>query len=112
MTYENVLTALSDPTRRHIFETLRVSPSTVTKLAASQPVSRPAVSQHLRVLEEAGLVKARPQGTKRIYHLQPDGLASLRSYIDGFWDDVLTSFADSINNSSGGSHDGPGSKDD
>lgn len=112
MTYETVLTALSDPTRRHIFECLRTTPRTVSELAATQTVSRPAVSQHLRVLEDAGLVKAQPQGTKRIYHMRREGLADLRGYIDGFWDDVLTSFANSINNPSGGSHDGPSDKDD
>ena len=84
--------ALGDGTRRRILEQLRRGPSAVGELAAGLPVSRPAVSQHLRVLEEAGLVSARSEGTRRIYALVPDGLGALRAYFDEFWNDVLGSF--------------------
>jgi DNA-binding transcriptional ArsR family regulator len=85
--------ALGDPTRRAIFERLRRGPSSVGELAAVLPVSRPAVSQHLRVLREAGLVTDRRNGTRRIYRIEPSGLAELRDYIESFWDDALAAFA-------------------
>jgi DNA-binding transcriptional ArsR family regulator len=85
--------ALGDPTRRAIFERLRRGPSSVGELAAELPVSRPAVSQHLRVLREAGLVTERRDGTRRIYRIEPHGLAELRDYIESFWDDALAAFA-------------------
>jgi DNA-binding transcriptional ArsR family regulator len=84
--------ALGDPTRRAIFEQLREGPRAVGDIAAELPVSRPAVSQHLRVLKEAGLVTERRDGTRRLYRLDPDGLAALRSYFDGFWDAALAEF--------------------
>jgi DNA-binding transcriptional ArsR family regulator len=87
------LDALGDPTRRRIFELLRRGPRAVGEIAARVPVSRPAVSQHLRVLEEAGLVRATPQGTRRIYELDPRGVRDLRDYFDRFWDDALESFS-------------------
>ncbi|HST81740.1 MAG TPA: metalloregulator ArsR/SmtB family transcription factor [Kineosporiaceae bacterium] len=94
-TYGNaVLTALGDPTRQSIVECLASGPLAVTDLAARLPVSRPAVSQHLKVLAEAGVVGHRAVGTRRVYHLDPAGLAALRSYLDGFWTQALTSFAD------------------
>ena len=93
MGYAEVLTALADPTRRGIFEALRAHPATVGELARSQPVSRPAVSQHLKVLAEARLVQARPAGRQRIYSIRTDGLDDLRGYVDGFWSDVLSAFA-------------------
>lgn len=86
------LEALADPTRRAIYERLRGRPHSVNELAASLPVSQPAVSQHLRVLKEARLVQVRKQGNQRIYSPQPQGLAELRAYVDGLWEDVLAAF--------------------
>ena len=79
-----------------MFESLRSRPLTVRELADLQPVSRPAVSQHLKVLEAAGLVTVAPQGKRRIYSVRPEGLDDLRTYLDGFWSDVLGSFAAEI----------------
>ncbi len=84
--------ALGDPTRRAIFERLAERPSAVGELASELPVSRPAVSQHLRVLKDAGLVTDRPAGTRRIYQLDPQGVAALRDYLDGFWNRSLAAF--------------------
>jgi DNA-binding transcriptional ArsR family regulator len=92
MAYDKALTALADPTRRAVFERLRRAPASVSKLAADLPVSRPAVSQHLRALKLAGLVSDRPVGTRRIYYIDPDGLGELRRWIDQFWDDALEAF--------------------
>jgi DNA-binding transcriptional ArsR family regulator len=93
-TYGNAaLTALGDPTRQSIVECLATGPLAVTDLAARLPISRPAVSQHLKVLTEAGIVSHRAVGTRRVYHLDPAGLASIRSYLDQFWTQALTSFA-------------------
>ena len=105
MAYEIVLTALADPTRRHILETLRHAPHSVGEIAARQSVSRPAVSQHLRVLEQARLVTVQKRGTRRYYHVQSQGLRDLRHYIDGFWDDVLTAFSDHVETRSGENHE-------
>jgi DNA-binding transcriptional ArsR family regulator len=91
-TYEKALDALGDPTRRSVFELLREGPQPVGALAARLPVSRPAVSQHLRVLKEAGLVADRRDGTRRLYSIDPDGLGSLRIYLDHFWNTALASF--------------------
>lgn len=87
------LDALGDPTRRAIFERLRRGPAAVGELARGLPVSRPAVSQHLRVLREAGLVRDRPSGARRVYSVAPEGLAELRAYVEGFWADALDAFA-------------------
>jgi DNA-binding transcriptional ArsR family regulator len=84
--------ALGDPTRRAIFEQLRRGPRAVGEIAAELPVSRPAVSQHLRVLKDAGLVTERREGTRRLYRLDPDGLGELRAYFDGFWTEALAGF--------------------
>lgn len=84
--------ALGDPTRRAIFERLRSGPRAVGELAQGLPVSRPAVSQHLRVLRDAGLVTEQREGTRRIYRLDPDGLAELRAAVDEFWSDALAAF--------------------
>jgi DNA-binding transcriptional ArsR family regulator len=84
--------ALGDPTRRALFERLAVRPSAVVDLAADLPVSRPAVSQHLKVLKAAGLVRDVRDGTRRIYSLNPEGLAGLRDYLDRFWNTALASF--------------------
>ena len=92
MAYESALTALADPTRRAIFERLAAGPRAVGEIAAGLPVSRPAVSQHLRVLKESGLVTDRAAGTRRLYQLNPEGLAALRAYLDRFWDEALLAF--------------------
>lgn len=84
--------ALGDPTRRAIFEQLRRGPLAVGEIAAELPVSRPAVSQHLRVLKDAGLVTERREGTRRLYRLDPDGLGELRDYFDDFWTEALAGF--------------------
>jgi DNA-binding transcriptional ArsR family regulator len=86
------LDALGDPTRRQVFELLRRGPRSVGELAAELPVSRPAVSQHLRVLEGAGLVTHRKDGTRNLYGLNGNGVVELRSWIDGFWDEALARF--------------------
>lgn len=84
--------ALGDPTRRTIFERLMQGPASVGELAQGLPVSRPAVSQHLRVLKEAGLVSQRAEGTRRIYAIQVAGLATLRADLDRFWSHALAAF--------------------
>jgi DNA-binding transcriptional ArsR family regulator len=85
-------TALGDPTRRAIFERLADRPRAVGELASELPVSRPAVSQHLRVLKDAGLVVDQRLGTRRIYQVDPDGLAAMRGYLDHFWEQALAGF--------------------
>jgi DNA-binding transcriptional ArsR family regulator len=92
MTYAKALHSLSDPTRRRVFERLRAGPQSVGVLARGLPVSRPAVSQHLKVLKGAGLVKERAEGTRRVYYIDPDGLGELRRWLDEFWDDALRAF--------------------
>ncbi len=96
MTYAAVFSALADPTRRHIFEALREQPKSVGELAKDQPVSRPAVSQHLRVLEAAKLVSVEPQGNRRLYLIKRDGLDDLRQYLDSFWSDALSAYGAEI----------------
>ena len=86
---EAILAALADPTRRAIVTRLRRGALPVGALAEDLPVSRPAVSQHLRVLSDAGLLEVRQSGTRRLYHLSPEGVAALRRYLDGLWDDAL-----------------------
>ncbi len=93
-TYANALAALADPTRRTIFERIAERPGTPGELAQSLPVSRPAVSQHLKVLKEAGLVADTAVGTRRVYQLNPNGVAALRAYFDGFWNRALEAFKD------------------
>ena len=85
-------TALGDPTRREIFSRVAVRPRSVTDLANELPVSRPAVSQHLRVLKDAHLVRVRPEGTRRIYAVEPDGLQAMRAELETFWSAALTNF--------------------
>jgi DNA-binding transcriptional ArsR family regulator len=96
VTYARVFTALADPTRRHIFEALRDRPKTVGELARRQPVSRPAVSQHLKVLQAAGLVSVQPQGSRRLYLVKREGLEALRQYLDRFWSDVLGAYGEEV----------------
>jgi DNA-binding transcriptional ArsR family regulator len=91
-TYADALDALGDPTRRAIFERLRRRPTSVGELAAGLPVSRPAVSQHLRVLKEAGLVAETRQGTRRIYRIDADGVVALRAAFDALWTDALAAY--------------------
>jgi DNA-binding transcriptional ArsR family regulator len=92
MAYAKALTALADPTRRSLFERLRAGPASVGDLAAELPVSRPAVSQHLKALKIAGLVTDKPDGARRVYYIDPDGLGELRRWLDQFWDDALEAF--------------------
>ena len=92
MAYADALTALADPTRRAIFERLGSGPRPVGELARDLPVTRPAVSQHLRVLKKAGLVRDRRHGTRNYYSVDGEGLAELRRYFDRFWDDALEAF--------------------
>ncbi|MGH1466895.1 MAG: ArsR/SmtB family transcription factor [Cognatishimia sp.] len=96
MTYKDSLAALSDATRREIYEQIISAPASVGVIAQGFPVSRPAISQHLKVLSDAGLVVAHQQGNRRIYSANPQGLAELRRYLDGLWGDVLTAFSDSF----------------
>jgi DNA-binding transcriptional ArsR family regulator len=86
------LTALGNPVRQAIFESLGDRPQAVSELARELPVSRPAVSQHLKLLKDAGLVIDRPAGNRRIYQLDPDGVAALRAYLDQFWNRSLAAF--------------------
>ena len=90
----DALAALGDPTRRAIFERLSAKPSAVGELARGLPVSRPAVSQHLRVLKQAGLVRELPVGTRRIYRLDPRGIAAMRDWLDAHWAAALDAFKD------------------
>src|SRR5881394_2507177 len=89
MAYGNALTVLADPTRRKVFERLRNGPRPVNMLAAGLPVSRPAVSQHLKVLKDAGLVEERSEGVRRIYSLRREGLMEMRDWLDSFWGEAL-----------------------
>ena len=92
MTYTQAFAALADPTRRALFEDIAAQEKSVGDLAKGHPISRPAVSQHLKVLEQAHLVRATPQGNRRIYTLDKTGLEAMRSYLDRFWDDALGAF--------------------
>lgn len=96
MTYAKALHCLSDPTRRQVFERLRSGPQSVGALARGLPVSRPAVSQHLKVLKAAGLVSHRSEGARRVYFIDPDGLGELRQWVDRFWSDSLRSFSNEV----------------
>ncbi|HYZ77744.1 MAG TPA: metalloregulator ArsR/SmtB family transcription factor [Gaiellaceae bacterium] len=86
------MAALADPTRRAVFERLRGGPRPVGEIARDLPVSRPAVSQHLRVLKDAGLVTERRDGTRRLYRVDPNGVAAIRDYFDEFWNEALAAF--------------------
>lgn len=91
-----VFAALHDPTRRAVLERLRHGPRPVGEIARGLPVTRPAVSQHLKVLKEAGLVDDRSEGTRRIYQIDPKGLGAVRAWLDQFWDSALTAFAEEV----------------
>jgi DNA-binding transcriptional ArsR family regulator len=92
MTYLPQFAALADPTRLAVFELLAKRPAAVHEIAQEFPVSRPAISQHLRVLKDARLVLDEPVGTQRVYRLNPSGVQEIRAYFDRFWDDALESF--------------------
>ena len=105
MTNALALEALGDPTRRAIFEHLAERPSPVGVVAERLPVSRPAVSQHLKVLKDAGLVTDQRDGTRRIYRVDPKGMAELRAYLDRFWHTALASFKAQAEKGGGPSHE-------
>jgi DNA-binding transcriptional ArsR family regulator len=90
---QRVFSALHDPTRRAVLERLREGPKPVGEIARGLPVTRPAVSQHLKVLKEANLVSDRSEGTRRIYHIDPKGLGAMRAWLDQFWEAALSAFA-------------------
>src|SRR5215467_3723910 len=92
MAYGDALSALADPMRRKVFERLRSGPQSVGAIARRMPVSRPAVSQHLKALKEAGLVLDRRDGARRVYFIDPKGLGPLRHWLDQFWDQALAAF--------------------
>lgn len=93
--------ALSDPTRREVFQRLRTGGRSVGEIARDLPVSRPAVSQHLKVLKDAGLVADRAEGTRRVYHIDPKGLGAIRAWLDQFWDVALQAYAAEVARSEG-----------
>lgn len=95
--YQSIFAALGDSTRRDVLDGLRQGPRAVGDLARDLPVSRPAVSQHLKVLENAGLVAGRRDGRRTLYRLEPDGLVALQRWLEGFWDGVLGAFAEVAN---------------
>ena len=99
MTYGMTLAALADPTRRAVFESLQSGPASVGTIAAGLPVSRPAVSQHLKALKHAGLVADRADGTRRVYYIDPDGLGELRHWLDQFWSGALEAFKNEVEKS-------------
>ena len=94
--YGTALHALGDPTRLAIFERIAEHPRAVGEIAGELPVSRPAVSQHLRVLKDAGLVLDRADGARRIYHVDPSGVEAIRRWLDGFWDEALARFKEAV----------------
>jgi|SRR5919108_3185331 DNA-binding transcriptional ArsR family regulator len=108
MAYGDAIAALADPTRRRLFERLALGPRPVGELARGLPISRPAVSQHLRVLRRAGLVRERREGTRHFYSVDGDGLAELRAYIESFWDDALTAFREAAEGDQEGVEDAAG----
>ena len=95
----DAIQALGDPTRRTVFERLRNGPRPVGEIAKGLPVSRPAVSQHLKVLKDAGLVYDRPEGNRRLYAIDPEGVGALRAYLDQFWNQALAAFKDAAEQS-------------
>jgi DNA-binding transcriptional ArsR family regulator len=97
----NLFSALADPTRRQVFERLAAGPCAVGEIARGLPVSRPAVSQHLKVLKDAGLVKDRAEGTRRVYSIDPHGLGAIRAWLDQFWGVALEAFQQEIERDGG-----------
>lgn len=106
MSYGYSLTALADPTRRAVFERLRLGGASVGEIADGLPVSRPAVSQHLKVLKEARLVRDEAVGTRRVYYIDPQGLGELRTWLDQFWDHALAAFQAEVESTSQSSKGG------
>lgn len=94
MAYASGIATLADPTRRRVLELVAERPRSVAELTRALPVSQPAVSQHLKVLREARLVRAVPEGARNVYHLDPHGLAEMRAWLDRMWDDALRTFAE------------------
>lgn len=107
VTYGLVLDSLADPTRRDVLDLLRRKPSSVQELADQLPISRPAVSQHLKILKDAGVVTARPVGTRRVYSVTTDGFEVLRQWLDVMWRDALAAFAEYADNQQNDSGDRP-----
>jgi DNA-binding transcriptional ArsR family regulator len=105
MTYATALSALADPTRRRVFERLKAGPQPVGAIARGMPVSRPAVSQHLKALKDAGLVVDRAEGTQRVYSIDPHGLGALRKWLDQFWDEALAAFQAEVEQGASGKKD-------
>ena len=99
MAYQSAFLALADPTRRHVLERLRGGPKSVGRIAQGMPVSRPAVSQHLRVLKDAGLIRDSKEGTRRVYELDAAGIARLRAHFDQVWEKALGAFQSSAEKS-------------
>ncbi|HXF30915.1 MAG TPA: metalloregulator ArsR/SmtB family transcription factor [Solirubrobacterales bacterium] len=99
---DRTIEALADPTRRRVFERLAEGPASVGEIAARLPVTRPAVSQHLRTLKEAGLIGVDKVGTRNIYKIEPDGLAELRDYLDRFWQSSLATFKRAVEDEEAG----------
>lgn len=100
MSRTDAFAALADPTRRAVFERLSSGPRPVVEVARGLPVSRPAVSQHLKVLHDAGLVDVERRGRQHYYGVRPEGLAELRQWLDGFWDTALQSYAEAVKRAS------------
>jgi len=96
MTYQSALAALAEPMRRTLLERIIAEPRAVREIAADLPISAPAVSQHLKVLKQAGLIREERQGTRRIYHAESVALGELRAYVDDMWRATLGAFADSV----------------
>jgi DNA-binding transcriptional ArsR family regulator len=109
MAYADAIAALADPTRRAVLERLRSGPRPVVEIARGLPVSRPAVSQHLRVLKEAGLVRERREGTRHFYSVNGDGLADLQAYFEEFWQEALDAFKAAAESNERGDSDEPAS---
>lgn len=108
MNYANAFAALGDPTRRQVFERLAQGPRSVGEIAQDLPVSRPAVSQHLKVLKESGLVTGHADGTRRVYQINPAGLGQIRAWFDQFWESALLAFQTEVERDDAES--GPGGK--
>jgi DNA-binding transcriptional ArsR family regulator len=104
MAYATALAALADSTRRTVFERLGSGPKPVSEIARGLAVSRPAVSQHLKVLKDAGLVTDRAEGTRRIYWIDPRGLAAIRAWLDQFWGVALAAYAEEVERRERGEH--------
>ena len=101
MAYKSALAALSDPTRRAVFERIVKAPRSVGEIAQGLPISRPAVSQHLKVLKDSGLVSETRQGTRHYFAIAPEGVGELRAYVESLWSDALSAFKHHVEKESG-----------